>query len=537
MAPNGKETIKNILGEIPYTAELYWILRQRGEAPKTRFTLKNLHVILPEISEQARALRANAKPGKKIFLFASLHYWIDSMAMLGMAFSAMGHDVTLGYLPFADYRIPINRFDLRRQNIYAQRVLQSTDGLLNSFSFLNCKRCEEALPPELKKAVEEVTVFDVQYTTEVEEVDTASPLYQMRLRRNEDAARVAWNYFHMNRPNLVVVPNGTIQEFGIVYRVAQLLKIPRVTYEFSDRKDNIWMAQNSEVMLQDTDNLWKARGSMKLTPEQFKRVHDLYAARKSARVVENFSRQWQGESSQGGEKVRRELKLDDRPVVLLPTNVLGDSLALGRQVYTKTMTEWLNRTVQYFSGRPDVQLVIRIHPGESLLKGSIGVADVIHREQPRLPEHIHIIAPRDPVNTYDLISIADLGLVYTTTVGLEMAFGGVPVIVNGKTHYRNRGFTYDPDSYVTYFKFLGTILGDPKQHRLTQDQVDEAWRYAYYFFFEYPRPYPWHLYQQATDFKLRPLDYVFSKEGQLVYGDTLKYLAGDLMDWGKIQDN
>ena len=308
MAPNGKETIKNILGEIPYTAELYWILRQRGEAPKTRFTLKNLHVILPEISEQARALRANAKPGKKIFLFASLHYWIDSMAMLGMAFSAMGHDVTLGYLPFADYRIPINRFDLRRQNIYAQRVLQSTDGLLNSFSFLNCKRCEEALPPELKKAVEEVTVFDVQYTTEVEEVDTASPLYQMRLRRNEDAARVAWNYFHMNRPNLVVVPNGTIQEFGIVYRVAQLLKIPRVTYEFSDRKDNIWMAQNSEVMLQDTDNLWKARGSMKLTPEQFKRVHDLYAARKSARVVENFSRQWQGESSQGGEKVRRELK-------------------------------------------------------------------------------------------------------------------------------------------------------------------------------------------------------------------------------------
>ena len=201
------------------------------------------------------------------------------------------------------------------------------------------------------------------------------------------------------------------------------------------------------------------------------------------------------------------------------------------------MTEWLNRTVQYFSGRPDVQLVIRIHPGESLLKGSIGVADVIHREQPRLPEHIHLIAPRDPVNTYDLISIADLGLVYTTTVGLEMAFGGVPVIVNGKTHYRNRGFTYDPDSYVTYFKFLGTILGDPKQHRLTQHQVDEAWRYAYYFFFEYPRPYPWHLYQQTTDFKLRPLDYVFSKEGQLVYGDTLKYLAGDLWIGRKIQDN
>lgn len=537
MTPNGKEAIKNILGEIPYTAELYWIVRQRGEAPRTRFTLKNLQVMLPEMSQQARELREKANGGKKIFLFASLHYWIDSMAALGMAFSAMGHDVTLGYLPFADYRTPVNRFDLRRQNIYAQRVLENADGLIRTFSFLNYKRGEGSLPEKLQKAVGEVTVFDVQYTSEVEEVDPASALYQMRYRRNENAARVAWSYFHINRPDVVVVPNGTIQEFGIVYRVAEMLKIPRVTYEFSDRKENIWMAQNSEVMQQETDALWKARANMKLTPGQLKRIRDLYAARKNARVVENFSRQWQGESSQGGERVRKELKLDERPVVLLPTNVLGDSLALGRQVYTKTMTEWLNRTVQYFAGRPDVQLVIRIHPGESLLKGNIGIADVIQREQPRLPEHIHIIVPNDPVNTYDLISIADLGLVYTTTVGLEMAFAGVPVIVNGKTHYRNRGFTYDPDSYVTYFKYLGTILGAPKEHRLTQQQIDEAWRYAYYFFFEYPRPYPWHLSQQVVDFKVHPLNYVFAPEGKKIYGDTLRYLSGESMDWTKIQAN
>ncbi len=537
MAPNGKETIKNILGEIPYTAELYWIIRQRGEAPRTRFTLKNLQVMLPEMTEQAKALREKASPGKKIFLFASLHYWIDSMAALGLAFSSMGHEVTLGYLPFSDYRTPVNRFDLRRQNIYAQRVLQSADGLMKSFSFLNCRRCEDTLPEKLEKAVEEVTVFDVQYTSEVEEVDTHSALYQLRLRRNEDAARVAWNYFHLHRPDMVVVPNGTIQEFGIIYRVAELLKIPRVTYEFSDRKEKIWMAQNSEVMQQETEMLWKARVDAKLTPTQLKKIRDLFSARKNARLWENFSRQWQGEPSQGGEKVRKALKLDDRPVVLLPTNVLGDSLALGRQVFTKTMTEWLIRTVQYFSGRPDVQLVIRIHPGESLLKGGVGIADIIHREQSRLPEHIHLIAPNDPINTYDLISIADLGLVYTTTVGLEMAFGGIPVIVNGKTHYRNRGFTFDPDSYVNYFKFLGTILGDPKKHRLTQHQVDEAWRYAYYFFFEYPRPYPWHLLQQTVDFKLHPLKYVFSREGQKIYGDTLKYLSGEPMDWSKIQAN
>jgi capsule polysaccharide export protein KpsC/LpsZ len=80
---------------------------------------------------------------------------------------------------------------------------------------------------------------------------------------------------------------------------------------------------------------------------------------------------------------------------------------------------------------------------------------------PRLPEHIRLIGPKDKMNTYDLVEVADLGLVYTTTVGMEMAMFGVPVIVSGATHYRGRGFTYDPDSWVSYFKLLGQILAKP----------------------------------------------------------------------------
>ncbi len=56
--------------------------------------------------------------------------------------------------------------------------------------------------------------------------------------------------------------------------------------------------------------------------------------------------------------------------MLLATNVLGDSLTLGRHVFARSMAEWIARTVQYFAGRPDVQLVIRIHPGEVMTTGS-----------------------------------------------------------------------------------------------------------------------------------------------------------------------
>jgi hypothetical protein len=33
----GKEVVKQLLGEVPFTAELYWLLRQRGKPLQSRF--------------------------------------------------------------------------------------------------------------------------------------------------------------------------------------------------------------------------------------------------------------------------------------------------------------------------------------------------------------------------------------------------------------------------------------------------------------------------------------------------------------------
>ena len=55
---------------------------------------------------------------------------------------------------------------------------------------------------------------------------------------------------------MVILPNGTILEFGAIYQVARYLDIPIVTYEFGEQRDRIWLAQNAEVMRQDTDDLW-----------------------------------------------------------------------------------------------------------------------------------------------------------------------------------------------------------------------------------------------------------------------------------------
>ena len=531
-----RELIKSILGEVPLTAELYWLIRNRGKAIRTRFSLADLEENIPEIIADLDEYTQENPDKKNILVFATLHYWISNATLIASALSGMGHEVHFGYLPYHDWFNPINRFDLRRQNLYAQNVLKKLNPHVMAFSFLNIFAGYKTLPPELAQRVEMVSRYDTQYTLQVENVDTDDPVYKLRMERNESFARAALAWMTTNKPDVVVVPNGTIQEFAVAYEVAKYLGIPVTTYEFGDQRQRAWIAQDDKVMSQNTDALWTAYGNKELTRSETRKIHELFEARRKASIWKNFSRLWQRAPAKGVAKARKELGLDDqRPVVLLATNVLGDSLTLGREVFTHCMEEWIVRTLQYFVGKPNVQLVIRVHPGEMLIHGQ-SMVDVIEHFLPELPEHIHVIKPEDPTNTYDVIAAADLGLVYTTTVGMEMAMSGVPVIVVGETHYKEKGFTYDPRSWVKYYKLIGAVLQDPSGYRLSDEKINLAWSYAYRFFFDFPRPMPWHMSRIWDDYAQNPLSKVLSENGLQKFGATFRYLAGEPIDWEVIRD-
>ena len=528
-----KNIAKHILGELPLTAETYWYLRQAGKPLNKSFSLEALRKGLPVWRAQAAEAARRARPGKKVLIFATLHYWISHATLSGLALAGLGHEVTLAYLPYGRWQQPINRFDLRRQNLYASNVLQQAGALVQEVSFLNKDSRGIELPSQLEREVEEVSFRDTQYSLQVEEVSPGSELYRLRQERNREAAQAALAWMEREKPQVVVIPNGTILEFGVLYRVARHLGIRCVTYEFGEQRNRIWLAQDAEVMRQSTEVLWAARGGRDLNPVELEQVQALFAARQKASLWENFSRRWQGVPSKGGEQVRQALGLDERPVVLLATNVIGDSLTLGRQVFSDSMTEWLERTLQFFAGKPGVQLVVRIHPGELITKGP-SVGEVVQRALPGgLPENIHLVAADAAVNTYDIVAIADLGLVYTTTVGLEMAMSGIPVIAIGQTHYRGKGFTLDPDSWAGYLELLDQVLANPAKYRLTRQHLDRAWEYAYRFFFEYPQPFPWHLVHLWEDLQAWPLERVLGEEGQAQFGETFRYLAGEPVDWSR----
>ncbi|HSN94750.1 MAG TPA: hypothetical protein VLR89_06775 [Anaerolineaceae bacterium] len=525
----------NPLKNSALAAQVYWNIKGKNKTWASHFKLEGISQVLPGAVKDVEQLAVINPKAKNVFIFANLHYWIEQAVLIALALAGQGHHVTFCYLPYADWDKEISKFDLKRQDLYAQGILEPLKKVMKVVPLL--EQLSEQIswsnyPSEVLEAVRQVALYDTMYTQQVEEIKEGDPLYTMRMQRNSVAGAAIYSWLKQNRPDVVIVPNGTILEMGVAYRMARLQGIRTVSFEFADQRERIWLAQDDEIMSHDTRDLWEALGNQPLPEAASEALEDLLNSRKGASTWGDFARRWQAAPSQGASTVAKDLGLDKRPVVLLPTNVLGDSLTLGRQKITNSMAEWVVDTIRYFLQKPNAQLVIRVHPGELKTHGT-SMVEVIEDNFARLPENIHLIRPEDPINTYDLIELASVGLVYTTTVGLEMAMAGLPVVVTGRTHYAQKGFTYDPVDWPAYQNMLDKILAKPREARLSPKQTEQAWLYAYLFFFEFSLPFPWHLLWLAEDFKARPLRFVLNQQGQARYAQTFNYLVGEPLDWKK----
>ncbi len=519
-------SLKGWLGHIPGLVELDWYLRTRHRVELHRM-LRHIAPWLWQWAHQAVEAAATAPRGRRVAVFAMLAPWVAHTTLLSLALRALGHRVALGYLPYQNWSDRETRWDVRKWDLNYRALLSQARVALEPVSLLRVG--PGPVPAALEPALRALTRRDVAYTRQREDVNERSPLFALRWQRNRRAAAALLRWWGTWRPDVVVVPNATVLEFGVAYLVARHLGLPVVSYEFEYQKGHAWISQGAPVMALDTDDLWAAVRDQDLTPAQWQRLQALMTARRGGRTWGDHARAWQNTGRAGGEALRQRLGLDDRPVVLIATNVFGDSVTLDRQVFSQGMADWLADTLRFFARRPQMQVVVRVHPGEALLvPGGMSMLQVIRQALPQPPAHIHVVPPDAKINTYDLVDLAALGLVYTTTLGLEMATDGVPVVVAGQVHYRGRGFTWDPATWDAYYDLLEWALHDPAALALTPAQVEAARRYAYHFFFTYPRPFPWHLMFWEETLAAWPWDKALAEPA---FRETFGLFAGEPMRW------
>jgi hypothetical protein len=176
-----------------------------------------------------------------------------------------------------------------------------------------------------------------------------------------------------------------------------------------------------------------------------------------------------------------------KPIALLSANVSWDLAALNKEVFYESMMDWIIDTIDWFKVHSEYQLIIKSHPAEffpGIPETKETVISVIKKQFSELPSNIFILSPKANISFYDLISFSTIGLVYTSTVGLEMAARAIPVISIGRSHYRGYGFTLDPDSRVKYFSILDDVLKGEKNIEFEKVK-DLSYKFIKFNFFHY----------------------------------------------------
>jgi hypothetical protein len=185
-----------------------------------------------------------------------------------------------------------------------------------------------------------------------------------------------------------------------------------------------------------------------LTSEEEAEVEELMRGRKTGTKVRNQYSSTDDESVEWA---------GDGPLAGMFTNLIWDASLETTEAPYPDVFDWIADTVEWFVDNPDRRLVIKPHPAEAKRGTNESIEAWIRDRYGPLPDNVLLLSPETDVNTYLLIEDIDVGLVYNSTVGMEMAYEGKPVVVAGETHYRKLGFTVDVDGPADYLKTLSSL--------------------------------------------------------------------------------
>ena len=305
-----------------------------------------------------------------------------------------------------------------------------------------------------------------------------------------------------------VFTHGIYVPWGIIGEVARQERVKVSTWNVAYRKRRFIFSHDDtyhHTLMNEPRSHWE---NNELTPAQDSELMKYLKTRRDGLfdwIV--FHRP----TTQDADAIATKLGVDrSKPVIGLLTNVSWDAQLHYPANAFPNMLEWLVETCRYFAMRPDLQLLIRVHPAEisGFPPSRQPILGELQRRLPTLASNVIVVPPESGISTYAVMSLCNSAIIYGTKMGVELTSVGMPVIVAGEAWIRNKGLTEDASSPEEYFRILDRL---PFPGPLGPAQLARARQYAYHFFFN----------------RMIPLPFVEPKAGYPIYRlklETLKHL-------------
>lgn len=283
------------------------------------------------------------------------------------------------------------------------------------------------------------------------------------------------DYLKKNKPTHAIIHNGSFN-FGNVVRY--LLKrdlIPYITFETFIGNNSIIYKKNDEVMRLRWDDEYKnflnKNSTASENPQIEKSVSEFMAKIKDGSVL--YAKL---------NNLETEYISNDENFCVLFTNLNFDSAVIGKHTIFNSMTEWIKETVRFWEENiDDVKLYIRIHPGEKKLvtPSEDFVSSILDNNT---SSKVVIIDATNEISSYELIEKMKFGIIYSSTIGLEVLYYGKECVIGGDPFFLTSGLFDKFSNLDEYYLKLQQLISQ-KVLKIEDKRKEELIKYLYFFYF------------------------------------------------------
>jgi hypothetical protein len=338
----------------------------------------------------------------------------------------------------------------------------------------------------------------------------------------------AWNvaqnfskFLDETKPRAVIVFNGQFFPEATARYVAQRRGIRVITHEVG--------LQPASAFFTDGE----ATAYPIHIPDEFE-LNDEQNAKLDAYLAKRF----QGDFTMAGIKFWTDMKgLDEsflnkaehfKQIVPVFTNVIFDTSQPHANTVFSDMFAWLDVLLEIIKLHPETLFVIRAHPDETRTRKESRetVQGWVEANGVDKFENVIFVGPKETLSSYELIQRSKFVMVYNSTIGLEAALMGKPVLCAGKARFTQYPTVFFPQTVVEQRNKMEEFLA-AEMIDVPPEFKRNARRFLYYQLFRTSLPFGEFLEPSVRTTQTRLKSF---KLDELVRSEAIKVIAKGVLE-------
>ena len=274
-------------------------------------------------------------------------------------------------------------------------------------------------------------------------------------------------------PRAVLVFNGVFYPEAVVREVARRRGLPVITHEVGLRPYSAFFSRADATFRELELDLDRA-----LTAEEELELDRYIANRRAGRFTMAGIRFWPKMQPLPPGLINK-MEEHDRTVSIF-TNVIFDTSQIHANEIFPNMFAWLDELKPAIQRHPETLFVIRAHPDEDR-PGKASRESVAHWfAASGLDGRSNVVffEPSELIDSYELVSRSSAVLTYNSSIGLEAAIMGRPVLLAGRARFSSSQSVITPSNGADYARALEVLLAGSSEE-VPGGALDNARHFLY----------------------------------------------------------